>query len=265
MARSGSARLVVLGAGSILPRAGYGCAGYVLDPGGDEPLTLLDCGPGSVRALAAAGLALERVRRVVFSHYHLDHCLDLFALFFARHNPGFDAPPLDVHGPVGLARLVGEAPAGLGRWAVPDEGVALHELALDGDGVCGFEAGGLRFLGAANGHCPEALSWRVERPGAWRLAYSGDAPFAPIVAEVARDADLFLCECSFADDAGTANHLTPTQAARLATEAGARRLLLTHFYPGLDPRDAAATAAAAFDGPVDTARDGSVHLLAATP
>ena len=48
---SASAELVVLGAGSILPRAGYGCAGYALRPTPDGALTLFDCGPGSLRAL----------------------------------------------------------------------------------------------------------------------------------------------------------------------------------------------------------------------
>ena len=256
-----NAHLHVLGAGAILPRSGYGCAGYVLDAGETDAVTLLDCGPGSTRALAGAGVPLEAVRRVVFSHYHLDHCLDLFALFFARRNPAFEAPPLAVYGPVGLERLVGEAPAGLGRWAIPDDGVTLHELALDAKGWCRFEVGGLHFAGAANGHCPEALSWRIERRGGWCLAYSGDAPFAPVVAEVARDADLFLCESSFDDEHGVPNHLTPGQAGRLAYEARATKLVLTHFYPELDPVVAARAAAEVFPGAIETARDGSSHAI----
>ena len=50
--------------------------------------------------------------------------------------------------------------------------------------------------------------------------------------------------------------LTPSGAARLASAAGARRLLLTHFYPSMDPERARHGAAATFPGPVEVARDG---------
>jgi ribonuclease Z len=55
---------------------------------------------------------------------------------------------------------------------------------------------------------------------------------------LAEDADLLVCESTFlecdADLAAAYGHLTAAQAARLAVEAGARRLVLTHFsqrYP----------------------------------
>ena len=58
------ATLHVLGAGSILPRAGYGCSGYALRPAPGEPVTLLDCGPGSIRALGGAGIDVAEIERV---------------------------------------------------------------------------------------------------------------------------------------------------------------------------------------------------------
>ena len=61
------ATLAVLGAGSILPRVGYGCSGYALRPAPGAPVTLLDCGPGSIRALAGVGVELGEVERVVLS------------------------------------------------------------------------------------------------------------------------------------------------------------------------------------------------------
>ncbi len=261
-------RIHVLGAGSILPRAGYGCAGYALVLDGSDDITLLDCGPGSIRNLAAAGLRVENVKRIVFSHYHLDHCLDLFALIFARRNPTVKFAHLSVYGPVGLRRLIEDTPKGLGHYAV-DSDIEWNELDMDARGVGRFRAAGMRFTGAANGHCGEAVSWRIEGPGGgaekgstpdWCLAYSGDTGDNPVVARIAKKADLFLCECSFAEEEAQPNHLTPLQAGRLAATAGARKLVLTHFYPSLRPEDAAARAADVFDGPIETARDGSTHL-----
>lgn len=59
---------------------------------------------------------------------------------------------------------------------------------------------------------------------------------------LADDVDLLLCESTFLsseeDLAAAAGHLTAAQAGRLAAEAGARRLVLTHFsqrYRDLEP------------------------------
>ena len=227
--------LHVLGAGSILPRAGYGCAGYAVRAAEDGEVTLLDCGPGSVRALAAHGIRLAEVRRVVLSHYHLDHCLDLFALAFARRNPAFEPAPIALHGPVGLAALVGGAPQVLGRWAADPE-ASVHEVTLDAEGRGGFETPSMTFACTDNGHSPEAVSWRIDHADGWSLAYTGDTNDDPRVADLARGVDLLVAECSFPDEAAQANHLTPSSAGALASAAGARRLLLTHFYPSLDPR-----------------------------
>ena len=133
-----SATLTVLGAGSILPRAGYGCAGYALRAEPGAPVTLLDCGPGTIRNLAAAGIGLDEVERVVFSHYHLDHCLDLFALAFARHNPSLATiREIELWGPVGLERLTSQAPAVLGHWAAMPRST-IREVELDSAGDAAF-------------------------------------------------------------------------------------------------------------------------------
>jgi ribonuclease BN (tRNA processing enzyme) len=51
-------------------------------------------------------------------------------------------------------------------------------------------------------------------------------------------------------------HLTPEQAGDLAQEAGARRLVLTHFYPPVENSDPARAAASRFTGPITAAVDG---------
>ena len=258
--------LGVLGAGSIVPQPGLGCAGYaLLEPDQPEaPVTLLDLGPGTVRSLPRLGIGLGRVERVVLSHFHPDHCLDLFALAFARRNPSFrDAPRIELVGPPGLARLLGEAPATWGRWA-RDPNAEVTEVALDAEGTATLEREGLRMRCQRNGHSEElvTLSWRLEDPGgAWSLLYTGDTNEDPRVARLGKGVDVFLAECSFPDEQATANHLGPSSAARLANEAGARALLLSHFYPAHAPSEALERARTVFAGPVEAARDGSLHPL----
>ena len=257
--RTSGAKLQVLGAGSILPRAGFGCAGYALRPSPGARVTLLDCGPGSVRALGGAGIAIEEVERVLVSHFHPDHCLDLFALAFARRNPAVSAPPLEIVGPRGLAGLLERGAAALGRWTVFERTrVSEVEPALE---VRGFECelGELRHV--ATEHAPEALAWRVDLPSGASLAYSGDSGERPQLAELARGVRDFLVECSFPDAEAVPTHLSPSGAGRLAAKAGCARLILTHFYPSMEPESARRGAALHFSGIVATARDGSTFDL----
>jgi ribonuclease BN (tRNA processing enzyme) len=252
----------VLGAGSILPRAGYGCAGYALRAAPGGPVTLFDCGPGTVRALGGAGIELASVRRVVLSHYHPDHCLDLFALAFARRNPAFEPPPLELVGPRGLVGLLerGAALYGARGWT-RFEGASVREVEPEAPGRLELEGGGLALAWIATRHTPESVAWRAEAAGL-ALAYTGDSGENPDVARLAEGADLFVAECSFPDETGVEHHLTPSSAARLARAAGVRRLLLTHFYPAVEPERAREVAARTYAGPIELARDGSVHPLA---
>ena len=105
------------------------------------------------------------------------------------------------------------------------------------------------------------MAWRVTTAAGESLAYSGDSGEVPALTDLARGVDLFLCECSFADDEGVANHLTPSGAARTARDAGVRALVLTHFYPGLDPEHARQAAAKLYPGPLAAAHDGARYPL----
>ncbi|HVM21452.1 MAG TPA: ribonuclease Z, partial [Egibacteraceae bacterium] len=66
-----------------------------------------------------------------------------------------------------------------------------------------------------------------------RFAFVMDTRVCDAAVALAADADLLVCEATYLDaDADLAEryaHLTARQAGRIATEAGARRLVLTHF------------------------------------
>ncbi|MDT5159415.1 MAG: ribonuclease [Acidobacteriota bacterium] len=80
--------------------------------------------------------------------------------------------------------------------------------------------------------CGPALAGRV-------VVYCTDTTYCRSAVELSRGADLLIHEATFADaDEGLAvrsTHSTASMAARVAHEAGARRLVLTHFSPRYFP------------------------------
>ncbi|WAM27176.1 ribonuclease Z [Myxococcus sp. NMCA1] len=101
----------------------------------------------------------------------------------------------------------------------------------------------------------------VPRPGR-RLVISGDTRPCPSMVKAAKDADLLVHESTFSDDeqerAVETRHSTAREAARVAREAGARRLVLTHLSSrhDTDPSKLLTQAREEYQGPVEVAFDG---------
>jgi ribonuclease BN (tRNA processing enzyme) len=96
------------------------------------------------------------------------------------------------------------------------------------------------------------------------LAYSGDTAPDPMLAELGRDADLFIIESTDRDgetQRSERNLMTSAEAGRYGRQAGARRLMLTHFWPGTDRPASIAAASAEFHGTVLEATEGLTVAL----
>lgn len=120
-----------------------------------------------------------------------------------------------------------------------------------------FELGPFRILARPMEHLGiPALGYRIESDDG-TLAYSGDTGPTLDLEEIARDADVMLCEATWQDrDDLLPFHLSSRQAADHARRAGAHRLVLTHIWPSLDKEVSRAQAAEAFDGPIELAVEG---------
>lgn len=247
--------LTILGAGTAVPSPGRSPAGYLLRVGG-SPL-LFDLGPGTLARLATAGVSHRELRRVFISHLHSDHVLDLVTLLQASNaTPGWKREdPLDLYGCHGLATLVGQVMAAFD--GTTPEGFPLRITEL---GEERHDLGGFTVETALTAHTETSLAFRIEANGQ-SVVYSGDAIETPALARLAREADAFVCECSFPRGWRTADHVTADGAGRLAQSAGARRLVLSHLYPPAQEADVAGQAQAEYEGEVIVAVDGTVVAL----
>jgi ribonuclease BN (tRNA processing enzyme) len=245
--------LVTVGTGTVAPSASRTSACHWVARG--DLKILLDCGAGALHRLAQFGLPWHAVTHVILSHFHPDHWGELPMLVYALKYTTVPArkEPLVILGPRGVVRLVKQLAEGYGPWLL-DPGFPIAILDMqDGEPFPLDRDVNLETFPVP--HTPESVALSLTAPEG-RLVYTGDTGPSSTLARWAAGADLLLAECSLPADMALDTHLTPEQAGELAREAGARRLVLTHFYPPVENSDPARVAGGRFGGPVTAARDG---------
>ena len=242
-------QVTVLGSGTAVPVPDRFPAGYLVRGGGQT--VLVDCGPGTLRRLAQTGTGLEAVDAVFLTHFHTDHCADIGPLLFALRSPRYRGrKPLYLFAAPGLERFLAML-ASVWPWTLPRD----YELRAIELAPGAAQLGDLRVQAVPIRHTAQSLGFRFTAPSGAAAAFSGDADECDELVELARQVDLFVCDAAFPDALRQEGHLTPGLAGRHAARAGARTLLLTHFYPECDGIDVVAEARATFAGEVVAAID----------
>ncbi|HUQ60074.1 MBL fold metallo-hydrolase [Lentzea sp.] len=236
-------RLTVLGSCGAYPEPGRACSGFAVEESGHR--LVLDLGYGTLPRLLE--LWPSGPDAVVITHEHPDHCADLHGLFRMFHYGKRGRLPL--YCPPGVVRrLQGLEPE------VPLTEV-FDVFTLPGE----WKVGPFRLTGADLPHFVPNAGVRLEASRVF--AYTGDTGPSPELAALGRDADLFVVEATDRPGDTSGLLMTSAGAGEWARRAGARRLMLTHFWPGNDRTAAADAARATFGGEVLVASEGDVHAV----
>lgn len=233
-------RLTVLGSGTTVPDPQRGPCGLLVEVG--TRAFLVDGGSGTLQRCAKAGVDPRKLAGGFYSHHHPDHCADLVPLLFSmRVGPPARVDDYPIWAGQGFGAFFAKLQAAWGSWIDPGQGaVQLHEMSLEGPDEAVIDDLVLRTRPA--NHSASALHLRFEADGR-SVVFSGDTGPSDELIELARDADLLVCECAGSDEAPIEGHLTPSTVAALVDAAKPFEVWLTHFYPGTNPRDAVATVA----------------------
>lgn len=255
-------RLDVLGSSGSGPTRTAPTSGYLLRTGTTS--IGVEMGMGVFHRLAAEVDPMS-LDAVVVSHIHPDHCLDIFSLFAHLAYPEPRRVGLPVYVPPGAAdHLASFVLASPGHRFL--KVLDLIEVD-DGDSV---RIGDVTATFAETIHPVPTLAVRFGVEGGERdhrdatLAYSADTGPGGGFPDLARNADLVVCEATLPEprtpDAFN-GHLTAVEAAEIATTAEAGRLSLTHLAPTVNPETVRAAAAAVFPRSVDLAVPGGSYIL----
>lgn len=244
-------RLTTLGGSAAGIGTRQGCSSYLVRS--DTTAIVLDMGPGTLTELRAQ-IDYRSLDGIVISHLHVDHILDLIELRFTlAYNPIPAERPIPLFLPpdgVSTLRRIAQA------FDSPESGLEwftgvfdVHEY--DPDGLVNI--GDLACSFAETVHFVPCWSIRVLAPdGAGDLFYTADTGPAANLASAANGAAVVIAEA--ADKSAPdmpweeRGHLTPTEAASLARDAGAHTLVLTHIWEELGTDEMMQKASEQFSG-----------------
>jgi ribonuclease BN (tRNA processing enzyme) len=221
-------KLTIVGSGDAFGSGGRANTCFFLETG--RNVLLADCGASSLPALKARGIDPNRIDAIVLSHLHGDHFgalpfLLLDAQFLSRRER-----PLVIAGPPGTRERLDAAlevffPKSTGsKWRFPwrvDEIVPGAPTDVLGHPLLTTEV--VHQSGAPS------TALRLS-DGSSVFAYSGDTEWTDALLPIARDADLFICEC-YAYAGKLTGHMSWETLKTKIPELRAKRVMLTHMNP----------------------------------
>jgi len=219
-----------LGTNAVVPEGGGDTASFVIDS-----RYLVDTGWYAAVKMRCYGLDPMQLETLIFTHCHHDHYIGLPHLLFtlamrAGERPG--RAPLKIVGPAGeIERVVGLAQAFLqmDRFGPVRYQPELFPL-QPGDT---WEDGNVRMDTCASLHPVPGLCYRfTDRQTGKVVAFTGDTATHPDIPPFVKGADLLIHEASYgaapAPISNASLHSGAPDAARVALEAGVKRLALVH-------------------------------------
>lgn len=267
--------LCLLGTGGMMPLPKRWLTSLMTRYNGSS--LLIDCGEGTQLAIKECGWSFNPIDTICFTHYHADHISGLPGLLLTMGNAD-RTKPVTMIGPKGLEKVVNslrviapELPFKI-NFIELNEDIQIihingyeieafkvhHKIVCYGYNIKINRQGKFQVDKAVENGIPKEYWSRLQkgeiiqtddkvfkpemvlgepRRGI-KVTYCTDTRPLPVIAKMAKDADLFICEGMYGEKdkekkAREYKHMTFYEAATLAKEANPKELWLTHYSPSL--------------------------------
>lgn len=238
---------------------------------------LIDCGEGTQIAIKNKGWSFNPIDIICFTHFHADHISGLPGLLLTMGNAD-RTEPITIIGPKGVEKVVNsirviapELPFKINFIELEND---IQQIELKGYKIKAFKVNhnvtcygysieidrkGKFSVEKANEYLIPRNYWNrlqngetvndgdkiytpdmvmgPQRKGI-KVVYCTDSRPLKVISEMAKEADLFICEGMYGEKGKEAKareykHMTFIEAAKLAKAANPKQMWLTHFSPSL--------------------------------
>ncbi|MCK5674636.1 MAG: MBL fold metallo-hydrolase [Spirochaetales bacterium] len=239
-------KLTVIGCWGAYPGPGGASSGYLIENKGDS--FLLDCGSGVLTKLYEY-TDITQLNNIVLSHYHADHIADIGCFQYAsKVQLSLDERKVPIsiygHNNSDFFTKLSYEDASVGIPVMEEAPLVLGSFTLN------FKL---------TSHPVPSFAVRVDTKEG-TLGYTGDTGWDNDLVDFFKGVDLLLCESSLYNKfkGRIEGHLTSGEAGRLAKEAQAGKLILTHLPHFGDHRELKEEAGEIFSGEIELAEGGKV-------
>ena len=246
--------LTILGSGTCVPSLQRSACSALLQINASR--LLFDLGAGTMRRLLETATSIFDIRFILVSHFHPDHTGELVPFLFASKYPAANrrSKPLTIIAAKGFSDFFNGLKQVYGEWIeLAPEVLSVMELDNTGPDMRRFDDFVLKSIPVK--HRKESLAFRVESTDGISIVYSGDTDYSENLVRLAAGTDVLICESALPDHLKVEGHLTPSLAGKIATAAGVKKLVLTHFYPECDTADIEGQCRRTYAGPLILAQD----------
>jgi len=250
--------VTLLGTGAAWPDADRSAPAFHVQH--ENISILIDCGGGTPHQLMKAGISPSKIDTILFTHIHIDHCVEFPSLIFGAYLTGKEGS-FDVYGPEGTRHFTESIFKDTYDFAaammkkIRDKDINFVTKEINGGLV--LKSDGLVVEAQEVEHGIPTLAYKITANGK-SVVFSGDTAPCDGLKKLAQDADLLVIECSFPEATGPKpGHLIPSQVGKLAQESNVKKVVLVHLFPTCKGKESGMVADVKklFDGPVEVGTD----------
>ena len=246
--------VTILGSGTCVPSLRRSSCSVLVETGSAK--LLFDMGAGTMRRLLEAGVAIDEITHLFFSHFHPDHTGELVSFLFASKYPEERRRQRDltITAAEGLVAFYERLKGVYGRWIELEEGI-VDILEMSNAREDCVQLGCADVFSFPMAHIESSIGYRIVMPDGTSVVYTGDTDYCKNAVRLSMEADLLICESALPDELKVDGHLTPSLAGRIASEARVKNLILTHFYPECEEVDVESQCRKTYSGSLLLAED----------